>query len=721
MRTVFLVVAALGAASILPGGARASHVRAARVEGVDTFRKAEMGGVAVGENGTIHPGPAATEIAPDAGAQVWSVIRGRDGAIYAATGSDGSIYRIAGGEVRRLAQTFEYEVFAEIEGKDGRLYAAGAPNGTIAEVRSDGSTNTLFDTPEKIVWSLVADPQGNLYAGTGDRGLLYKVTPDGKGTILYRAQDSHIVSLAWSKEGKLIAGTDGRGLLLEINPQTGDGKVLYEVQSSEISKILIAPSGEIYFASTGAPPPKEAKPEEKGDHDQTPVMSIGGDSDQGGGGGGATSSSRVFVRQTDGTIRALWQSPDESIHALAFSPDGALLVGTGNSAGLYRVERNGEGTLLWRPDVGQVLSLWADKDAVIAGTGNPGKVFRLGPETDKDAWIRPDPVDAGTSAAWGRAIWDVKPGSGRWEVRTRSGQTQRPDSTWSDWSAMLSDPEGSQIASPSARYIQIEARYVSQGKEEDPAGLSRIWFSYSVANGPPHIGRIRFSSDDPDNASSHDSGGFSQDLGGGVRVQIQRSPFPSPPGQEEILPSWVRDVKAITWTADDPDSDSMSYTLRIRQVGEGSFHPLAKDIPVNGYAIDTNKLPDGLYEVEVTASDSPSNAPGQSLTDRKVGGPFRVDHTPPAIAELRATRTKPLEITVDGTAHDEISPIVRLEISWDGNAWRPVVPDSGFLDARSEPFKVVVPLDREDEGSWVAVRAVDAAGNEGIGRIWLKR
>jgi len=712
---------ALGATFCVAGGAWANHTRSARIEGLGAFRKAEMSGIALDGEGDVRPGPVAKTFTSDAGAQVWSIIRARDGAIYASTGSNGAVYRIDGDGAAHRVDTFEYEVFTVVEGKDGRIYASGAPNATITRIDRDGSTQTLFDTPEKIVWCLLADADGNLYAGTGDHGFLYKITPDGKGSVLYRSQDSHIVSLAWSRDGKLIAGTDGRGLLLRIDPRSGAGDVLYEVQSSEISKIVVAPSGDIYFASTGAAQPKDPKPDEKDGHDQT--VTLGEDSGPGEDGPGPAGGSRIFVRELDGSVHTVWQSPEESIHALVLDSEGRLLVGTGDAAALYRVTPNGDGTLLWKPEVGQVLSLLVEGETILAGTGNPGKVFRLGPDTDHNAWIRPEPIDAGTSASWGRAIWNVLPGSGKWEFRTRCGQTERPDSTWAGWSPALSDPDGSRIPSSPARYLQVEARFVAEG-DKDPSGLSRVWLSYSEPNMPPRLGRIRFSTDDGTGGGSggHDSGSFTQDLGGGVRVQVQRSqPPPAAPGQDEPPPPWVRDVRSVTWDAQDPDSDTMNFNLGIRRVGEAKFRSLARDLTVNTYAIDTGKLPAGEYEIEVTAADSPSNASGEGLTDRKIGGPFRVDHMPPEIIGLRAERSKPLEITVEGLARDMVSPIVRLELSWDGKPWRPIIPESGFLDGREEPFKAVLPLDREDQGSWIAVRAIDAAGNEGVGRIWLEQ
>ncbi len=410
----FLIACGIG------GAATASRTRTFRIEGDAAFSKAKLNGVSVAEDGTVSPGPAAALVAPEAGAQVWSLCRTRDGVIYAGSGSDGTVYRIRGEKVERAAELFEYEVFTVAEGKDGRIFASGAPNGTVSEIRSDGTVSTLFDTPEKIVWSIIADREGNLYAGTGDRGYVYRIAPDGKASVLYRGEDSHVASLEWTKEGKIVAATGGRGLLMEIDPKSGVARVLYDAAAPEITRLAVGPAGEIYFAAGGSQEPESIPPPE-GEAKTNP--------------GEKSKGASLYLRAPDGTVRLLWECREETIHSLCLDGSGNLLVGTGGKAALYRVTPAGEVALLWRPEEGQVLALVRDGDSIIAATGNPGRIYRLSAEGNEEAWIRLEAVDAGSSASWGRAVWEVLPGSGSWQLRTRSGYTDRPDSSWSDWSA----------------------------------------------------------------------------------------------------------------------------------------------------------------------------------------------------------------------------------------------------------------------------------------------
>jgi hypothetical protein len=182
----------------------------------------------------------------------------------------------------------------------------------------------------------------------------------------------------------------------------------------------------------------------------------------------------------------------------------------------------------------------------------------------------------------------------------------------------------------------------------------------------------------------------------------------------------VRDVRSVIWSAEDPNGDQLAYEVALRQVGEPEFRVLVRDHRFPGYAMDTGTLPDGAYEVRVVASDAPSNAPGHALRSERVAGPFRVDHRPPEVLDLGVTRGEGRKLLVTGRTEDGASPIRTLEISWDGGAWRPLTPADGFLDSRAETFHAEIALEGEEMGSWVAVRAIDAAGNETVGRQWLR-
>src|SRR4029077_19951182 len=70
------------------------------------------------------------------------------------------------------------------------------------------------------------------------------------------------------------------------------------------------------------------------------------------------------------------------------------------------------------------------------------------------------------------------------------------------------------------------------------------------------------------------------------------------------------------WTAADPNGDSLFYTLEIRGVNEAEWKPLKDRVAEKYYSWDSTAFPDGEYRIRVTASDAPSNPPGEALTSR---------------------------------------------------------------------------------------------------------
>ncbi|MBD3162931.1 MAG: hypothetical protein GF346_10975 [Candidatus Eisenbacteria bacterium] len=709
---IAILAGAVFVLAVLPAAAR--QTQTFLVEGRETFVGAEREGVAVTDEGRVLPGPEIERKAGSTGSQVWRALADRSGTIFALTGSEGLVYRIGSGGGVDSVQTPEMEVFAGALGPSDALYVGGAPNGTIVRIGSAGSLEDYFQAPEMIVWDLETDERGNVYAATGGEGALYQIDAEGTGRVLHRVEDAHLLALAWSTTGNLLVGTDGRGLLLEVDPRSGEAEVLYDSPYAEISEIAVAPDGSVYFA---------AVPAVDGGIEAFRSQQEEGNGEAQGADGHGTEEGppRVYLRDTEGAVRVFWESTEKTIQALAIGPEGDLWVGTGGEAAVYRLDADGEATLVWSPEEREVLDLVRDGERILAATGNPGRVYAIGPGAAAVSTIRPDPLDAGIRSGWGRVSWQILPGRGTWELRTRSGDTEEPDSSWSPWSSPLEDPEGTAVASPSARYLQCEARYVGSPGDE-PAALRRIWVPYNEPNLGPRIGPVLFSADE---YSTEGGGGgapslFTQDLGAGVRVQFQSAVGTGTEDGQVSPPPWVRAVRSIAWKATDPNEDPLRFEVAIRRVGEERFRVLEEDLEHNAYAIDTRTLPEGSYEVRVRATDARANPPGEARTDERIGGPFRVDHTAPEIRELVARRPSPDRLVLEGTVRDAASPLRRLEVNRDGGEWRPVSPEDGFLDARAERFRVELELAEPEEGRWVAVRAVDAAGNEGIERLWLE-
>jgi hypothetical protein len=131
-------------------------------------------------------------------------------------------------------------------------------------------------------------------------------------------------------------------------------------------------------------------------------------------------------------------------------------------------------------------------------------------------------------------------------------------------------------------------------------------------------------------------------------------------------------------------------------------------------------LPDGSYEIRLTASDAPSNPAGTELTAARLSPPFHVDTVPPVLRELKARKLDAQTVLVTGTAEDESSPLRRIEGAVDGGSFYALTPKDGILDTRLEPFEGKIPLEKEQTGNWIVVRAQDEAGNRSSYRAWLE-
>src|SRR5207237_7018292 len=118
-----------------------------------------------------------------------------------------------------------------------------------------------------------------------------------------------------------------------------------------------------------------------------------------------------------------------------------------------------------------------------------------------------------------------------------------------------------------------------------------------------------------------------------------------------------------------------------RAVGEHTWKPLARDLEEALYAWDTTSLPDGRYEIRVTASDSSLNAPSEAQSTSRISEPTVIDHTPPRWQGLAASGSAAGLFRISGSAHDELSPLVYLAYSLDGGDWTLAGPSDGVLDS----------------------------------------
>ena len=706
------------------------------------FLKGDVENLSIDSNGQLTLGPMTELVYETSAPFLWAMVPGPDGSLFVGTGNEGKVYRIdAQGKGSLFFDSTELEAHALAPAPDGGLYVGTSPDGRIYKVDRHGASKTFFDGDAKYIWALAVDGKGNLFAGTGDKGVIYKITPDGKGTTFYKTNATHATALAVDKSGNLLVGTGTPGKVLRIDPE-GKAFVLLDSPYQEIRALRFDDKGTLYVAAIsgrpsggGAPVISDTLDRPSPDPNRAPVPSVSAEITsmsivEVGGGSGSSGLPRedrrslkgaVYRISPDGVWDQLWESRDDSPYDLTFDQNGALIVGTGNKGKLYRLE--GEPlrpTLLARAAAQQVTAFHRDAGGrLYYATANPGKLFRLSPERAPRGTYESESRDAEMVSTWGAISWRGTTSTGangnRIEVFTRTGNTETPDDTWSAWSAAYTNAEGSSITSPKARYLQWRA--VLTGKGEGPV-LTSVTAAYLQRNLRPQVRTITvhpagivfqkpFSTGDPELAGFDDQSTPERKLAAAAGQQ---------PGSSSALGrrTYQKGLQTLVWKADDENDDDLVYDVLYRREGETSWKTLRK---ATGDAIlvwDTTTIPNGTYFVKIVASDAPSNPSGTALAGELDSSAFEVDNSAPSItvSSVRVDRGRTI-VTFD--VRDDHSPIQRVEFSQDGQRWRGVFPVDGIADSRDEHYDLAVEGELGDRG--LTLRASDSMNNSATTQV----
>src|SRR5215203_666168 len=430
--------------------------------------KGDARGVSISDTGVLMLSPKLTEVFNTQQTYVWSSVVDNSGNVFLGTGHDGRLYKItAGGTGSLLYDAAELDVTALAVGRDGVVFAGTSPDGKVYRINADGKAEVYFDPGDKYIWSLAVMNDGSLAVGTGDNGKLYRVRAAGanpESSLLASTNQTHVISLAVTLQGDLIAGTDSGGLVLRVSPE-GKTFALFDTQLREIHALAPAADGSIYAlalsdaAATArapsTPPVSSPQPSEAAGAVSTSVTITA--IDETGAPVQAQSATRsrsdvsnarsaVFRILPDGATDVVWSST--TVTAFSIAPalqPGSVLIGTADKGRNYSVTNDGRDTLLLQTPEGQISSLLVRNDQVYAASSNQGKLFRFGDELVNEGTFESPVRDAKLTASWGRIWWR---GAGVVEVQTRTGNGERPDATWSDWSSAYRNPEGNQISSP---------------------------------------------------------------------------------------------------------------------------------------------------------------------------------------------------------------------------------------------------------------------------------
>ena len=735
-----------GAWLALASGVFASGTASWEMNSYQDFIHGRFEGLSLTRDGGLTVAPEMDTLFSSDQPVVWALARGSNGALYAATGHRGQLYEIdKAGKSRLLWSAAQPEIFALAVDRSGALYAGTSPHGKIYRI-VNGQASEYFDPGAAYIWSLAIGPDGALYAGSGDQGKIFRVTAAGQGEVYYDTGQAHVTSLAIDREGRLLAGSEPNGILYRIDAKD-KAFVLYDANLPEIHSIVAAPDGTVYAAALGGSVARraagatkaaqaaagsgsvpsvtttitvtsdaqagEVKPQQPQDPNaakaaqQTAaaaaqaaqVVDLAG-----------VEKSALYRINTDNTVETLWSSKEENIYGL-LAPPGEILFSTDSNGRIYRLTPDRKVTLVTETNQSESTRLLGEGGQVLAATGNLGKIYRLGSRPAGVGRYESPVHDAGGVARWGRLSWRA---DGAAPVfRTRSGNSLRPDKTWSGWSDPMTAPAA--VASPNARYIQwkVELRPGSL--------LDQVALAYVPQNMPPAVKSISvFAIPAP---AAYAKAATQPAATGAYTVTVSDS------GDSSVAPSSGTPTQAlsraaaqqisVTWQADDPDGDRLLYSLYFRGENEREWKLLKADIHENTYAIDGDALADGRYFFRVTASDREAN-PGATARDAElVSSPVLIDNTPPVV-RLGAPRQTGAGLEIEAEAADAASPLRRCEYSVDAAPWIPLEAADGVIDSPRENFQIR--LRNLPPGEHViVVRAVDSAGNAGLAKVVWNR
>jgi WD40 repeat protein len=660
--------------------------------------------------------------------------------VYAAGGSDAKVLRFD--DPAKPTTVFEApELSAQTIAFDARdnLYVGTSPDGKVYKVTPDGQKTVFFDPKAKYIWALALDAQGTLFVGTGDKGEIYAVTRDGKGQLFYQSDERHARSLAFDEKGNLLVGTDPDGLILRIEisrataskdsqapVKAGAAYVLYETEKKEVTSLLTDSSGNLYAAAIGekqrpvgpspvqpliTPQPSAAAPALSAQGAVTlalqaaaaaqppPAFSLFPST---------TGGSQVVKISPAGSPETLWTSREDLVFSMGLSPNGKVLLGTGNKGGIIELQGDGVYSIVAKTASSQVTSLTAGRDGqLLVGTANPGKIFTLGPGQETAGSFESDPFDAKIFSRWGRLTWWGENGGTKGNVSfyARSGNTSNPEKEWSPWSGPYSSASGDAITCPPARFLQWKAVF-QIAEKRDAQEVSWVSIAYQPENVAPVV----------DDIAIQDPGvrvqGFPASPGGPATpaaVQLktpQRSgsgpaPFPnigvildtaSKSLKMDVPPQGFEDkgYQSVLWSAHDDNDDDLTFSVYYRAEGEQTWRLLKDKLAQHFYSWDTTTMPDGAYYLKIVASDLPSNPPSQALSNERTSERFEIQNTPPRIENLRAdTAGATAKITFDGVSSG--LAITRAQYSVDAGDWLIVFPANGLSDGPKENYQIELP------------------------------
>jgi hypothetical protein len=305
-------------------------------------------------------------------------------------------------------------------------------------------------------------------------------------------------------------------------------------------------------------------------------------------------------------------------------------------------------------------------------------IYQLRAAAATGAKYRTEVFDAAQPASYGAIVLR---GAGL-SLRARVGPTAAHDRQWSEWKSVplrkgIAGLRGSLATLPHRRYLELEVSLESPSSE-----LRSIEMFYAPENLAPLL----------------------------TAVDVDHPTFENGSNDE---PSSNMTIK---WKVDARDNDDLVYDVRIRPEGSTEkewikLNDSNKLVTAKELKLDLTTMPDGVYEVEVTASDEPANGSANAKSDELRSAPFVVDRQRPEVTGISVKGRK-----LTAKANDAGGYVHDVAYSIDGGPFRSASPADGIFDSPAEDLAIELP--ELDKGKHrIVLRARDSFGNIGTSAV----
>ena len=695
--------------------------------------KGELDGVSVDGEGTIELARRVTPLATLEEPFVFSAAGLAEGWAVG-TGNSGKVLQVAAdGGVETLAILGDLGVFALARDGD-HLLAATAPGGKIYRLDPrTGDGEEYFDPEATYVWAMARDTEGRLLVATGAPGRLLRVSERGgelRSEVLYTSRDGHVRALHLLPDGGILLGTAGQGLIVHLDGK-GEATTVHDAVHPEVLGFAAGDDDRVYAAVLAS----EASLVDlsgqtsgsTGGGEEATVTVVEGKQPTVGSRGSGFGEARSLVLALDGEaltghggVEEVARFADVTLHSLLWH-DGILWLGTGQEGGLYRLTEDGP-VAEREVEERQLAAMAAGDDGAVVVTANGSAVYRLESRVVAEGTYSSPTLDAEQVARFGTFRWQGEhPRGSELELAFRSGLSDSPDATWSDWQKVPCG-RGTSCATPVGRRYEVPladlptGRFVQwratlRGGDGGGPRIERTELSYRQLNRRPEIEGLEVmdpgailvpSSFNPQN-QTFEPWSPNKD---GIFTSLEAA-LDEDDGRLKTL--WKKGYQTLRWEASDPNDDTLHYRLEVRPEDgwssgdDGGWLEMVDEHDEDYYSFDATVLPDGVYRFRLTASDRrPQGGEAEVLRDDHTSPPVILDHRPPELGDVRR-QGQGLRVEV----RDALLPLRDAVFSIDAGSWHPAKVVDGLLDGRRETLEIAVPTDARV----VLLRLTDAAFN----------